>query len=205
MQCNSAANKVIWVETLPWIKMKIGSFLFSGSIKQPMTDSHSTVSGTWRTMKALCMHNQSHQAAIKTRVPFENREEELVLSDTFGKVRSKVCGCPLRWVSSTTEEGQRQDRAWPIYYVVIGKGGFRWRGLVLVCETCLFNIGLTNLEEDLQFWGCWSNHKNNNMTEEQLRNLRGRKSHWIQRLPGFSQTGEIVGITHRGFIQIKMN
>lgn len=31
-------------------------------------------------MKALCMHNQSHQAAIKTRVPFENREEELAPS-----------------------------------------------------------------------------------------------------------------------------
>lgn len=103
-------------------------------------------------MKALCMHNQSHQAAIKTRVPVENREEELVLSvRDFWESQVEGLWMPLRWVSSTTEEGQRQDRACPIYYVVIGKGGFRWRGLVLICETRLFNTGMTNLEEDLQF------------------------------------------------------
>lgn len=122
MQGNSAANKVIWVETLPWIKMKMGSF-FSGSIKQPMTDSHSTVSGTWRTMKALCMHNQSHQAAIKTRVPFENREEELALSVRhFWESQVEGLWMPPEMGFINHREGQRQDRAWPIYYVVIGKG-----------------------------------------------------------------------------------
>lgn len=151
-----------------------------------MTDSHSTVSGTWRTMKALCMHNQSHQAAIKTRVPFENREEELALSvRQFWESQVEGLWMPpeMGFINhrGRTKAGQGLANLLRAHR----ERGFRWRGLVYVCETCLFNIGLTNLEEDLQFWGCWSNHKNNNMIEEQLRNLRGRKSHCVQRLPGF--------------------
>lgn len=73
------------------------------------------------------MHNQWHQAAIITRVPFENSEEGGTslqsaamtpfslpcLTGTFGKVGSKVCAPPkMGFIShKQKQEGQMRDTA----------------------------------------------------------------------------------------------
>lgn len=75
MQVNSAASALIQVERLPWIKMKMRLFS-AGSLGSPMTGSHSPVSGTWRTMKARCMHKQQHQAAAVIRRPLWEHQKK---------------------------------------------------------------------------------------------------------------------------------